>query len=219
MIQTGDEPIDERLETYQLRVSNADRILMALIGGMLHAAYERQWEQWGTMTPFEAAQRIKATILSIERIDMIGMIAAFVVEPPEGWLILNGQTHQREDYPYLWDRLPNVWKSGSQFTLPDASGYVLRGASSAIGQTVGSNSIQLTVDQLPSHGHDTLPHEHNILGVVGATTIGLEAPQPVMVPSVTFTAPAGVDVLPTGNNQPIDITPASINVLWAIRAQ
>lgn len=219
MIQTGDEPADERLETYQLRVSSADRILMALIGGMLHAAYERDWEQWGTMTPFEAAQRIKAAILSVERVDMIGMIAAFLVEPPAGWLALDGQSYQRDDFPYLWDRLPTGWKAGSQFTLPNASGYVLIGAESGIGQTVGSNTVQLTVDQLPSHDHATLPHEHNIIGVVGATTIGLEAPQPVMVPSVASTLPAGVDVLPTGNNEPIDITPASITVIWAIRAQ
>lgn len=87
---------------------------------------------------------------------LVGSVALWLLEPPAGWLLLDGSTYAQVDYPELFAVLDDVLKSGSDFTLPDTSDSFTFGVIDAAdaGQVVGSNTLNLTIGQLPSHAHD-----------------------------------------------------------------
>jgi microcystin-dependent protein len=110
-----------------------------------------------------------------------------------GWKVCNGRTLSVADYPELYAIIGDDFgvEPEGQFCLPDFTSKVigmfgLSAESEALttrnrGQTVGNETIQLTVGQLPPHNHTgttasngahthgvTDPgHSHNYLGVTG----------------------------------------------------
>lgn len=84
----------------------------------------------------------------------VGTVTSYVgSNPPEGWLLCNGQTIDQATYPNLFPLL-----SGGK--VPDLRSRFIVGAgqgdnlsSYPINQTGGLESVTLTVDQIPSHSH------------------------------------------------------------------
>lgn len=83
--------------------------------------------------------------------------------PPEGWLMLNGQTiaNAATAWPDLWAAAPVIWRSGTSMILPNGADRSLMGAtaSAALGTVGGANSRAIPLGALPSHSHP-MPHTH-----------------------------------------------------------
>jgi microcystin-dependent protein len=85
---------------------------------------------------------------------------------PTGFLEAKGQSLTTTDYPALFNVLGYTWGgSGTSFTLPDFREKFVRGTgntnATAVGTTVGADSITLTSNQMPSHSH-AIAHNHTL---------------------------------------------------------
>lgn len=85
---------------------------------------------------------------------------------PDGFLEAAGQTLSVTTYPALFNVLGYAWGgSGSSFKLPDLREKYVRGAGTSnntiAGIAVGSDSVTLSKNQIPSHSHD-IEHSHSL---------------------------------------------------------
>ena len=138
---------------------------------------------------------------------LVGSVFPWLSTPPIGWLLLDGSTHAEADYPELFAVLDDALKSGTDFTLPDVDGAFPYGvmASADAGSVTGSNTLNLTVGQLPAHTHNYVP-----------ATLGVPAGPPPTQPSaiVGATIPTGS----TGSGDNIDRRPLRFGLLYAVYA-
>jgi microcystin-dependent protein len=169
-------------------------------------------ESWGW---FEVGDSIDDIVVECQRAielwysDMlIGSVASWLTTPPDGWLLLDGSTYTQGDYPELFAVLDDVLKSGSDFTLPDALNAYTYGVNAVAdaGQVEGSNVLNLTVGQLPSHTHDYVPP-------VPAATVGGAGP-----PLPSTQAGAAVPTTSAGSGDDIDVRPLGFGLLYAVFA-
>jgi microcystin-dependent protein len=87
-----------------------------------------------------------------------------------GWLICDGRSLSRADYPELFDLIGTKYgsASGTTFNLPDCRGRVLGavGAGSGLtarsaGTLIGAETHTLTVGEMPSHNHTVTDPGHS----------------------------------------------------------
>jgi microcystin-dependent protein len=143
---------------------------------------------------------------------MCGIIMPIITDNvPLGTLLCDGSTHERADYPILYDAIDTHYKiSSSQFTVPDLRGVFVLGASSSHAQNSsgGSETHTQTVLEMPSHSHTTIPHTHTeSLAAPTAITIGAGVPAPSALPAIGVTGASGVTVNSEGGSQAMDIMP------------
>lgn len=79
-------------------------------------------------------------------------------EAPDGWLMCDGSVVSREEYSALFDAIGTTYGTGdgsTTFALPDMRGRFALGSSTSHveGQTGGSETVTLTVNEIPSHAH------------------------------------------------------------------
>lgn len=139
---------------------------------------------------------------------LIGSVYPWIVNPPAGWLLLDGSTYASADYPELSSMLPAHLVSAPNFTLPNVVdafpfGVVDEDDGSVV---VGSNVLSLTVGQLPSHTHTEIP------AIVGATVGGAGPP----LPSSTVGAPIASGA--TGDGDDIETRPKRFGMVYAVFA-
>ena len=139
---------------------------------------------------------------------LIGSVLPWLITPPSGWLLLDGTTYASADYPELSALLPNHLISGSNFILPDVSGAFPFGVVDEDdgSQVAGSNTLNLTVAQLPAHTHTYIPP------IIGAD-IGSVGPP---VPSTTIGTTTNTGS--TGSGDDIDKRPLRFGLIYAIYA-
>ena len=110
-----------------------------------------------------ALQSVNNSYLSIvDAIVPIGAVLPFYgSRPPKNWLLCYGQEVSRTEYKALFDTIGTVAGSGNwstTFNVPDLKGKVIYGQGSTdalvTGSTVGETPHTLTVNEMPSHGHD-----------------------------------------------------------------
>ncbi len=110
-----------------------------------------------------ALQSVNNSYLSIvDAIVPIGAVLPFYgSHPPKNWLLCYGQEVSRTEYKALFDTIGTAAGSGNgstTFNVPDLKGKVIYGQGSTdtpvTGSTVGETSHTLTVNEMPSHGHD-----------------------------------------------------------------
>lgn len=142
-----------------------------LSGALLELTYERNWEQFGAVTPEDAAATARDIFYAwshAPEVCMIGMIVPFISSaPPAGTLECDGSVYATADYPQLAAALDPAFRVDAlTFRVPDLRGRTVLGAGApsgvvaAVGDTGGAAAITLTVDQLPAHSHSADPHTH-----------------------------------------------------------
>ncbi len=139
---------------------------------------------------------------------LVGSVFPWLSTPPGGWLLLDGSTHAEDDYPELFAVLDDSLKSGSDFTLPDASDAFPFGvqAKANAGAVTGSNTLNLTVGQLPAHTHTYTPP---------VLTVDAETPT-VPIPTAGIGSPIATGS--TGDNDDIDRRPLRFGLIFAVYA-
>lgn len=91
--------------------------------------------------------------------------------PPAGWLLCNGASQLRSDYPDLFAAIGTTFGAvdGTHFTLPDYRGRSPIGVGTGagltartLGGTVGAETVTLTAAEsgLPAHNHTQNAHNH-----------------------------------------------------------
>ncbi|WP_455481429.1 tail fiber protein [Bartonella sp. B12(2025)] len=85
-----------------------------------------------------------------------GFIAAFAMqEVPSGWLLCDGATYERKDYPQLFKAIGDKWGkySDTTFKVPDFRGIFLRGFDDGRGIDPNRKFADVQQDSLKSHTH------------------------------------------------------------------
>ncbi len=139
---------------------------------------------------------------------LIGSIFPWIITPPAGWLLLDGSAHAISDYPELSALLPAHLISGANFILPDVEDAFPFGVLDEDdgGAVTGSNVLNLTVGQLPSHTHTYTPP---------SLTVETEIPS-VPVPAATVGTPTNTGA--TGDGDDIDKRPKRFGLIYAVFA-
>lgn len=168
---------------------------------------ESQWSQVGDVVE-DIVDACKASVESWYSDMLIGSVTPWLSTPPDGWLLLDGSTHSQVDYPELFTVLDDALKSGSDFTLPDITESYPFGvqAKSDAGIVTGSNTLNLTVGQLPSHSHTYTPP---------VLTVDAETPT-VPIPTAGIGSPIATGS--TGDGDDIDKRPSSFGLVFAVFA-
>lgn len=104
----------------------------------------------------------KAYEAIVDAIVPVGAVLPFYgSRPPKNWLLCYGQEVSRTEYKALFDVIGTSSGSGNgstTFNVPDLKGKVIYGQGSTdalvTGSTVGETHHTLTVNEMPSHGHD-----------------------------------------------------------------
>ncbi|GAH16323.1 unnamed protein product, partial [marine sediment metagenome] len=96
-----------------LRCISLDRALSKHVGDALTLlTNQSEWVEVGD----DIEDIIEATSITVENYYnqmLVGSVFPWLVNPPGGWLLLDGQTHLQADYPELSAVLPAHLKSGA----------------------------------------------------------------------------------------------------------
>ena len=156
----------------------------------------------------------------------IGVIQAFDAEEvPDGWLIFNGQTVLRSDYPDLWARASRnnqvgVGKFYSQgdgsttFTLADLRETSLKGygeTSRSVGSHVKSGGLgvgEFIDDQLQDHFH-RIPTNNQDAGASNLAREGASASEPYSIRTT--------DIIVGRHGTTTEVK--AVGVVWAVKAK
>jgi hypothetical protein len=138
---------------------------------------------------------------------LIGSILPWIINPPSGWLLLDGTSYANADYPELSALLPAHLISGANFTLPDVDGSFPFGVlvEDNGAQVTGSNVLNLTIGQLPAHSHIYTPP----LVDVDVKTVGAPIPYGARLGTPTSTGD-------TGDGDDVDIRPKRFGLVYAV---
>lgn len=139
---------------------------------------------------------------------LIGSVFPWLSTPPGGWLLLDGSTHAQADFPELAAVLDDSLKSGPNFTLPDTSDAFPFGVQvkTNAGALTGSNTLNLTVGQLPAHTHTYTPP---------VLTVDAETPT-IPIPTAGIGSPIATGS--TGSGDDIDRRPLRFGLIFAVYA-
>lgn len=181
----------------QLLIPDDPIMLGAVSGALLPLLDPVQWEQYGAVTPGDAAAAAQVMFLRYLEgaVCMIGMILAYATTTiPSNMLPCDGAQYLGTAYPQLYAVIDPVFKNSSgQFRVPDLRGRTIIGSGTGvpsltprvIGTRAGDEAVTLTLTQIPSHNHS------EVTAVSALINGGVEAPASAAVPGAGTTGNAG----------------------------
>lgn len=192
----------------KVRALSLDSALFQHVGDALTAlTNDLSWEKVGDDIA-DVVASAKESVESWYSDMLIGSVFPWLINPPSGWLLLDGSTYAIADYPELADLLPAHLIAGDDFTLPDVENAFPYGVSDEDDSTAveGTNVLNLTVGQLPSHNHTYTP-----------PTLTINAETPVVpVPTAGIGAPTVTGS--AGDGDDIDTRPKRFGLVYAVFA-
>ena len=191
-----------------IRCVSLDTELSKHIGDALtNLVNENEWLAVGSAIA-DVIEAASETVESYYNQMLVGSVFSFIVNPPGGWLLLDGSTYAQANYPELSGLLPTHLKSGSNFTLPDVTAAFTYGVQDEDDATAidGDNVLNLTIGQLPTHTHTYTPP---------VLTVDAETPS-VPIPTAGIGAPIATGA--TGDGDDIDKRPLRFGLIYAVFA-
>lgn len=192
----------------KIRALSLDSALFPHVGDAITAlTNDWEWEPVGDDVADVVAE-CKESVESWYSDMLIGTVFPWLINPPAGWLLLDGSTHAVADYPELSALLPVHLITEPNFTLPDVENAFSFGVLDEDDGTVvtGTNVLNLTVGQLPSHNHTYTPP---------VLTVNAETPV-VPIPTAGIGSPIATGN--TGDGDDVDIRPKRFGLVYAVFA-
>lgn len=165
-------------------------------------------------TPDVAAD-IKALALALDKLSpfQAGDIkVSAAATAPTGWLSCDGSAVSRSTFATLFAATGTTYGAGdgsTTFNIPDFRGRTIIGAGTGSGltarsrgQTVGEETHQLSLLEIPDHVHDSVSSGGNVPAITSAANwLVLPAPAPGGGPPSYLLLPSGVGLVnPSGNS-------------------
>ncbi|WP_078692195.1 tail fiber protein [Bartonella taylorii] len=160
-----------------------------------------------------------------------GFIATFAMqEVPNGWLLCDGATYERKDYPQLFKAIGDKWgkDSDTTFKVPDFRGMFLRGFDDGRGLDADRLFADEQQDSIKSHTHictieEAGEHTHNFqYAGVGwsANDIGRRNPSYhyETTTGTTQTAGAHTHKVTLSSTGEVETRPVNTTVVYAIKS-
>lgn len=160
-----------------------------------------------------------------------GFIATFAMqEVPKGWLLCDGATYKRKDYPQLFKAIGDKWgkDSDTTFKVPDFRGMFLRGFDDGRGLDFHRKFADEQQDSIKSHTHMCTiekagEHTHNFQykGVGwNASDIGRSAPYHhyEVITGTTQSAGAHTHKVTISSTGETETRPVNATVVYAIKS-
>lgn len=163
LFQTGDSSNDD-LSNVTLELTSDSWFRRAFLRALLLMTDENNWQQDGTATIDYARDKANEMYVSIAfdvpnpfMMPVGATMTWHVALPPSGWLVCNGQSVAKADYPELYA----VWGSQygeteTHFTLLDMTDFSPMGSGGlfpVVNGSGGNFNHTLTIEQIPSHNH------------------------------------------------------------------
>lgn len=151
----------------------------------------------------------------------VGTVVAYAgATAPAGWLLCDGATYQRSQYPAL---AAVLGVTGESFTVPDLRGRFLMGASASHprAQTGGEEAHTLTEAEMPAHAHPVigrgLPGKWEQGVGIFATNLGAGSGW-TSVSSYDAKAPGWLEAKSKGGGKPHNNLPPFYSIGYIIKA-
>lgn len=161
----------------------------------------------------------------------IGAVLPFWgLQEPTGWLLCKGQAVSRTDYKELFAVIGTRSGAGngtSTFNVPDLRESLIYGVGDSgsftqtMGAAVGEKTHTLTVDEMPSHGHEIgefVNHQKRwySFGTALADTVGDNM---TLARNIANDVPRRVYAIPTGGGRAFPVRPGGVVANYIIRAK
>lgn len=154
----------------RLRIPNNPDVIAQVNGAILSLCEAFNWEENGVgiSVTVDAMMIMFDEYLESDAC-MIGAILPYATtDAPNGCLPCDGSTHNRIEYPRLYERLDPLYQvDADTFVTPDLRGRAIISEGEgtgltvrALGDTGGVEVHELTTDEMPEHAHTTQPHTH-----------------------------------------------------------
>ena len=148
----------------------ADSEYLALLGGAISSLIDPDnYEAFGDETPEDTAAFFMTVFDKFYESTMyvsLGMIMPFATDSLPAWVLpCDGSQYDRVDYPALYAVLDsNLIIDADTFETPDLAEKYIAGAGGGLSalDTVGSNTVGLTVAEMPAHTHTYTPPVANV---------------------------------------------------------
>lgn len=153
----------------------------AIRGALVPLFYAESWELSGSVSVEDTLQYLEQSVYQtlVEWAEcenggskMVGEVFAYAgTAVPEGCLLCDGSEYEQSAYPALYDAIGNTWGSASSgyFRVPLLSartivsvGQISGGTLREIGDIGGSESRNISENNLPEHDHTVAISSQNI---------------------------------------------------------
>lgn len=202
---------------YRLALPNTLWFIAEVADALLSMTKSENWEQAGAVSIEDATSAASEALMSFQSEVGTVKFGAWATIP-DGYLLCDGATYLRTDYPTLYAVLHSAFiVDADHFITPDLVGKVSLGASGAhpVGQSGGEETHTLVSAEVPSHFHTTAPHTHSEITSVPFAWFQAAGPGPQ-----TFIAGIGVTgaAAPSTNNSGGDGSHNNLQPYLALQA-
>lgn len=203
-----------------LFIPNTEEFLANVTGALQLLTFPASFVQYGALTPQQTADAyvdmFDAFCFNQGACRVIGEVIAYAgpTSPDARWLLCDGSSLLRVDYPDLFTTIGTVYGAadGTHFSLPDLRGRTALGAGTgaglsprALGDVLGEESHVLSIGELAAHVHGT--GNSALLGTSVPPPLDALGPNPF--PAVTGS---------TGNDDPHNNMQPSLAINYLIVA-
>lgn len=153
----------------RLFIPDDETWIAAVSGALLQLTRDYNWEEHGTLTPEEAAERAQTMFLLYlddecpPEVSMLGMVVPYsTATPPTDTLACDGATYANADYPEYVAVMHSAWiVDSTHFKVPDLRSRMVIGTGApgggfstrSMGNQGGWENATLTLAEMPAHTH------------------------------------------------------------------